>query len=412
VTSTKYYKLSGSPLQPDYILDGDQGGRLVLKTAKFDFINPLSGGAKIETGFKTSYVSSDNDAKFFDLSSGTPQDDVNKTNRFFYEEFNNAAYFNVSKEYKKFNLQLGLRGEHTHIRTHQVKGDIYFDSSYLQLFPSAYLTYKIKEDQSLGLSVSRRIDRPGYAELNPFLFLIDVTTYATGNPALLPQFTWNYEMNYTIKGINLSLAYSHTTQSQNIAIAKFKDAFPTIPQADNVTVQIPINLSSSDYYGISVAAPIRLSQYWNMINNANLYYNNFKGMLGTTRLNKGKPALDYRLNNTFTLGNGWVAELNANLSTGDQYGFMVLDPQWGVAAGLQKSVWQKRGTIRFNITDIFWTNLPKAVITYDNYIEKWHAQRETRVANLSFTYRFGKNTVQAARKRTTASEEERSRAGN
>ncbi|HVZ24758.1 MAG TPA: hypothetical protein VG842_01820, partial [Sediminibacterium sp.] len=71
-----------------------------------------------------------------------------------------------------------------------------------------------------------------------------------------------------------------------------------------------------------------------------------------------------------------------------------------------------RAVIRFNITDIFWTNLPRAVITYDNYIEKWHAYRETRVANLSITWRFGKNTVAAARKRTTGSEEERQRAGN
>ena len=372
----------------------------------------MAGGSKLETGFKTSYVSSDNDAKFFDLSSGTPQDDVNKTNRFFYEEYNNAAYFNFSKEFKKFSLQLGLRGEHTHIKTHQVKGDIYFDSSYLQLFPSAYFNYKIKDDQTLGISVSRRIDRPGYSQLNPFLFLIDVTTYATGSPSLLPQFTWNYELNYTVKGINFSLAYSRTTQSQNIAIARFKDVFPNIPQADNVTVQIPINLSSSDYYGLSIAAPIRISASWNMINNANLYYNKFNGQLGGTRLNNGKPAFDYRLNNTFTLGKGWVTELNANLATGGQYGFMVLDPQWGIATGVQKSVLKNKGTIRFNITDIFWTNRPKAVITYNNYIEKWHAYRESRVANLSFTYRFGKNTVQAARRRTTASEEERQRAGN
>ena len=107
-----------------------------------------------------------------------------------------------------------------------------------------------------------------------------------------------------------------------------------------------------------------------------------------------------------------TAELNANLNTGGQYGFMVLDPQWGLAAGVQKTVLKKKGTVRFNITDIFWTNLPKAVITYNNYVEKWHAYRETRVANLSFTYRFGNNKVQAARRRTTATEEERQRAGN
>jgi len=83
-----------------------------------------------------------------------------------------------------------------------------------------------------------------------------------------------------------------------------------------------------------------------------------------------------------------------------------------LALGVQKSILNKKGTIRFNVTDIFWTNLPRATITYNNYIEIWRAYRETRVANLTFSYRFGKNTVQAARRRTTASEEERSRAGN
>lgn len=188
--------------------------------------------------------------------------------------------------------------------------------------------------------------------------------------------------------------------------------FPAIPQADNVTVQIPINLKSSDYFGITASAPVRISKTWNMINNANLYYNKFNGSLGGTTLNNGRPAFDYRINNTFILGKGWTTELNGNFNSGGQYGFMVIDPQWGVAAGVQKTVFKNKGTIRFNITDIFWTNLPKAVITYNNYIEKWHAYRESRVANLSFTYRLGKTTVQAARRRTTASEEERQRAGN
>jgi iron complex outermembrane receptor protein len=410
--STRYYNLDGSSLQPNYRLDGDQAGKLTLRTARVDYTNPLKAGARFETGLKTSHVSSDNDAKFFDMSSGAPVDDVNKTNRFYYDEYNNAGYINASKEFKKFNVQLGLRGEHTHLKTHQVKGNIRFDSSYFQLFPSAFINYKIKENQTIGISVSRRIDRPGYSQLNPFLFLIDVTTYSTGSPGLRPQFTWSYELNYTIKTVNLTLGYSHTTNNHNVAIARFKDVFPTIPQADNVTVQIPINLSSSDYFGVTVSAPLRINKSWNMINNANLYYNTFNGSLGSTKLNRGRPAFDYRINNSFTLGKGWVAELNGNINTGGQYGFMVLDPQWGLAAGIQKSILANKGTIRFNISDIFWTNLPKAVITYDNYIEKWRAWRETRVANLTFTYRFGKNTVQAARRRTTASEEERQRAGN
>lgn len=410
--ATKYYKIDGSSLQPDYILDGDQDGKLNFKTAKVDYVNPLKNNAKFETGFKTSFVSSDNDAKFSDVSNGTPQNDINKTNHFLYKESNNAGYINFSKQFKKFDLQLGLRGEHTSLQTEQLKGNIKFDSSYFQLFPSAFFNYKIKEDKVLGVSVSRRIDRPGYSQLNPFLFLIDVTTYATGKPGLLPQLTWSYELSYTLKNLNFTLGYSHTKDNQNIAIAKFKDVFPTIPSDENVTVQIPINLSSSDYYGLTVSAPIRIKSWWNMINNANVYYNHFNGTLGGTTLNNGKPAVDMRMNNTFTLKNDWTTELNANFSSGGQYGFMVLDPTWGLDAGVQKLIIKKKGTLRFSITDIFWTNLPKAVITYDNYIEKWHAYRESRVATLTFTYRFGNSKVQQARRRSTGSEEERQRAGN
>jgi iron complex outermembrane receptor protein len=410
--ATQYYKLDGTSLQPDYILDGDQDGHLELFTVKSDYTNPLSKGEKFETGFKISLVSADNDAKFWDLSSGTPQNDVNKTNHFYYKENNNAAYINYSRDFKKFDIQFGLRGEQTNIKTIQSNGNIEWDSSYFQLFPSAFFNYKLAEEKTLGLSVSRRIDRPGYGQLNPFLFLIDVTTYSTGRPGLLPQLTWSYEMSYTVKSLSFTLGYSHTKNNQNIAIARFKDVFPSIPSADNVTVQIPINLASSDYFGLTVAAPVRIAKWWNMINNGNLYYEKFNGSLGITRINKGKPAAYIQTNNTFTFKKGWTAELNGSLNTGGQYGLMVADPQWGVAAGVQKSILKSKGTLRFNISDIFWTNLPKAVITYNNYIEKWHAYRETRVANLTFTYRFGNNKVQQARRRTTGSEEERQRAGN
>ncbi|HEY6977598.1 MAG TPA: TonB-dependent receptor [Chitinophagaceae bacterium] len=411
-TATKYFNLDGTMLQPDYILNGDQDGKLTLKTAKADYVNPLKKGAKFEAGFKTSLVSSDNDAKFFDVSSGTPVDDTNKTNRFFYKEYNNAGYVNLYKDFKKFDLQVGLRGEQTKVKTHQVKGDILFDSSYFQLFPSAFFNYKLKEDQVLGISISRRIDRPGYSQLNPFLFLIDVTTYATGSPGLLPELTWSYELNYTLKELNFTLGYSHTKHNQNIAIAVFKDVFPDIPAPDNVTVQIPINLESLDYFGLSVAAPIKINKWWNMISNGQIYYNHFNGNLGTTALHNGSPAADISTNNTFTFNKGWTAELNGSFNSGGRDGYMVAEPQWGVSAGVQKNVFKNKGTIRFNVTDIFWTNLPKATITYDNYIEHWHAYRETRVANLSFTYRFGNNKVAGARRRTTASEEERRRAGS
>jgi outer membrane receptor protein involved in Fe transport len=412
-TSSYFYDLDGSKRSEDEILDGDQQGTLKLRTAKVDYVNPLRKGAKFELGGKTSYVSSDNDAKFYDVFSTGPVVDDGKTNRFFYKEYNNAGYVNFSQEFKKFNVQLGMRGEHTSIETRQVKGDKRFNNDYFQLFPSAFFNYKPTENQTIGASVSRRIDRPGYNQLNPFLFQIDATIYATGNTYLKPQTTWSYELNYTLKNLNFTLAYSHTKDPQSSVLTRIENVDPTFPTGGrNITVQIPVNLETSDYVGFTAAAPVRLTKWWNMMNNFELFYNKFYGNLGGVQPGDGKPAANVRTNNTFSFKKGWSAELTANLNTGRRDGYMMLDPQWGVAVGAQKTVMQGKGTLRFNMTDIFWTNLPKARVEYKgSYIENWHADRDSRVATLSFTYRFGNNKVQAARRRTTASEEERQRAG-
>jgi len=415
-TASAFFNLDGTKRSEDDILDGDQNGALKLKTAKVDYVQPLSKGSKIELGYKTSYVSSDNDAKFYNVFPGISQVDSNKTNRFFYEEYNNAGYVNASKAYKKFDFQVGIRGELTNVRTHQVKGDSRFKNDYFQLFPSAFFNYKLKEDHIVGVSVSRRIDRPGYSQLNPFLFQVDATIYATGAPLLKPQLTWSYELNYTVKNMNFTLGYSKTKDPQDVVLSRILDVIPTFVikpgQDSNITVQIPVNLTSSDYFGLTASLPFRISKWWNMINNVNVYYTSADGNLGGVATNNGGPAGNIRTNNTFTFKKGWTAEMNASVNSGRRYGYNNSKPQWGVSAGVQKTIIKGKGTLRFNVSDIFWTNLPNATIKYEGrYVENWHAYRETRVANLVFTYRFGNSKVQQARKRTTGSEEERQRAG-
>jgi hypothetical protein len=415
-TASQFFENNGIPKSEDEILDGDQKGKLQLKTAKVDYTHPMRNGSRMEIGYKTSYVSSDNDAKFFNvLGTGTIVDDT-KTNRFFYEEYNNAGYINLSTEIKKVSLQLGLRGEQTNVRTRQVKNDKRFRNDYFQFFPSAFFTYKFKPEQSVGISVSRRIDRPGYSQLNPFIFQVDATIYSTGEPLLKPQMTWATEMNYTLKNLVFTLNYSHTKDPQNLVLSRILDVIPDFEirpgQDSNITVQKPVNLGSSDYFGFTATLPLRINKWWNMMNNINVFYNHFNGNIGGIGLNSGRAAANIRTTNNLNFSKGWSAELSATYYSGGRSGYMVIEPQWGIAAGVQKTIINGKGTLRFNVSDIFWTNLPRAQVVYEgSYIENWNAIRESRVANLSFTYRFGNGKVQAARRRTTASEEERQRAG-
>jgi iron complex outermembrane receptor protein len=403
--NTGYYTLNDVPTMPVYKLDGDQRGKISLFTAKADYTLPLKKGVRIETGFKTSFVKTDNDVVFYDISNPPPVYDSSKSNHFIYKENNHALYVNFQKEFKSWSVMAGVRAEQTNIKGDQLANDMDFDSSYLQVFPSVFVNYKVSPEKTIGLSVSRRIDRPNYSQLNPFRFFLDPSTYSSGNPGLRPQLTWSYELSYTLKQLNFTLGYSRTTQNFTVVIRPSETE-------DKVTVEIPVNLSTFDYYGLTVSAPLRVTKWWNSINNVNVYYGHYNGNLANTQLDNGTPAANVSTNNNFTFKKSWAAELNLNLNTGGQYGFMVLDPTWQLSAGVQKSVLKNRGIIRLNITDIFWTGLPRAVVEFSNYTEHWHAERETRVANLSFTYRFGRNTVAAARRRTTASEEERRRAAN
>jgi iron complex outermembrane receptor protein len=410
LTNSYFFRKDGTTYRPDYILAGDQRGALTMRTVKADFVNPIAGKMRLEIGFKAAHISSDNDAKFFDMSSGSPVDDVQKTNHFLYDEKMVALYGLLNREVGKLNLQLGLRAEHTNIKTKQLKGDLVRDSGYLQFFPSAYLTYKVNANQTIGINVSRRIDRPGYAQLNPFLFLLDATAYSTGNPNLLPQNTWSFELNWTWKVFNIGLAYSQTQKVHNVTVARYRDVFPNSTADENVTVQIPVNLQRLNYYGLTIAAPVRINRVWNMVNNAVVYYRKFRGALGNSMLNAGRPTLSANVNNSFQLGKGWSAELNGQVMTGHQYGFLKMSTLGSVSAGISKSLWANKATLRLNATDIFYTNNPKATLTFSDYVETWKGTRDTRVVNLTFTYRFGKSTVAASRKRTTASEEERARA--
>ncbi|RYD90809.1 MAG: TonB-dependent receptor, partial [Sphingobacteriales bacterium] len=252
--------------------------------------------------------------------------------------------------------------------------------------------------------------------LNPFLFQVDATIYSTGAPRLQPQLTWSYEASYTVKQLNFTLGYSHTTMPQTSVLSRILDVIPDFEilpgQDSNITVQIPVNLQSSDYIGLTATLPWRVKPWWNLLGNVNVFYNHFNGNIGGAALSNGDPSANIRLNNTFTFKKGWSAELNGNYNSAGRYGYSYNEAQWGIAAGVQKAVFASKGTVRLNVTDIFRTNLPRSTVTYEGrYVERWNAIRDTRVATLSFTYRFGNSKVQAARRRTTASEEERQRAG-
>ena len=160
-------------------------------TAKTDYTLPINEKTKWEIGAKTAYVQTDNNFVFEQLMGKNWTNDPTKTNYFKYTEFVNAGYINYSQQWEKIGIQAGLRAEHTQSLGNSVTLDEKLERNYLSLFPTLFINHTLSKNHATRYSYSRRIDRPNYGQLNPFVFYLDPYTYEEGNPNLQPQFTDN-----------------------------------------------------------------------------------------------------------------------------------------------------------------------------------------------------------------------------
>ncbi|WP_242928852.1 outer membrane beta-barrel family protein [Pontibacter vulgaris] len=409
--TTNFYTPGGELMRTPYLLYGTLDGNLSIKSAKADYTQPWKAiNGKLEAGLKSSLVSADNDLQFYDRSNGGNVFDTGKSNHFLYDENINAAYLNASKKWEKASLQLGLRLENTRAKGEQLASLVdeeerKFDRNYTQLFPSAFMGYTLSKMHDLGLSLSRRINRPSYNQLNPFKNFLDPSTYSAGNPFLKPELSYAFEFTHTYnQRFVTKFSYSHTTDVMVQVLS------PDVTQ-DKLVAQTFQNLAKYDYYGMSLSVPFSVGNWFNSINNGTLYYGLYRGNLANTNLRNGMPTFNINTNNTFTLTNGWSAELNGVYRHRDVYAFMNINPLWFASVGVQKQFWDKKGSLKLNLTDAFYTNKTRATTAVNSYTENFYQRRDSQVATLTFNYRFGQSQVAPSRRRNSGAEEEKSRAG-
>ncbi|SIR26713.1 outer membrane beta-barrel family protein [Pontibacter lucknowensis] len=402
---TNYYNLSNEQIRSPYLLYGTLDGELTIKSARADYRQPLAAiGGNFEAGVKSSLVTADNNLAFFDRSNGGNVPDTDKSNHFLYDENINAAYVNANKKWAKAGLQLGLRLENTIAKGRQVVGDDDFKRNYTQLFPSAAVNYSLSKKHDLGMSVSRRINRPSYNQLNPFKNFLDPSTYAAGNPALKPELSYSFELTHTFdQRFITKLSYSHTTDVM-------VNVLSPDPNAEKLVVQTFRNLATLDYYGLTLTAPFSIGNWFNSVNNGTLYYGHYKGFLAETDLSNGRPTFNFNSNNTIKLPNDWSAELVGVYRSREVYGFLEVDPIWFMSAGVQKQFWDRKASVKLNVSDIFFTNKANGYTALARYEENFYQRRDTQVATLSFNYRFGQAQSGPSRRRTGSAEEETRRA--
>jgi outer membrane receptor protein involved in Fe transport len=390
-------------------LNGNLPAAIHIYAAKVDYSQPVAKDWKLEAGAKSSYTSTDNQADYVNIVGGNATADYDKTNHFLYKEDINAGYLNLNKDFKRLSIQAGLRLENTNSRGHQLgnvqKPDSAFNRNYTSLFPTLYLLYKLDTlgDHQLKLTYGRRIERPYYQDLNPFISPLDKYTYYTGNPYLLPSYSKNYELGYIYKDrITVTLSYmdigNRVTETIDIRNGYYYDRPGNIGNTKIYDLNVDAGFDPTSWFSLQLSGDV-----WQIRQNSDFY----TGTLANHSLSfSGQALLQFKLKK------GWT------LQTDGKYQGKQTDAQFLIAArgrwnAAVSKVLSPKATLKFSISDLLYTNINKGTIgSLYQTSASFRTLTDSRAALLTLSMRFGKSVAGQRKHNQTGAGEENDRVKN
>jgi iron complex outermembrane recepter protein len=400
---TQYFDAQNKPSNVDG-LAADLPASAHIQSLRLDYTMPLGEEkTSLETGLKWSDVNTTNNMVFFTDESKT-QIDSRRTNNFEYKERIAAAYVSIKKSFgKKWTIQTGLRLEQTNGQGHQLlPKDSVFKRTYLNLFPTVYIQRKISEKSLFKLTYTRRIDRPSYQDLNPFRYYVDPYTFKEGNPFLRPQFSNNFEFSHVYEG-----AMTHT-----LSYNETNDVISPVIKQDNTsltTFQTNENLARQRTYGFTSILPIPVKKWWMSINYVNIAHRQFDSQFLGSPFSLSQTTFLINSTNNITLPKEWSAEVSAFYQSKSFFGLLTLEPIWAASLGIQKTLWDKKASIKLNVSDLFWTRIVNMSLEHANVDTRVSNRTDSRTISLSLSYKLGSRSVQAISSRRSGSDEEKKR---
>lgn len=406
--ANKFYDSLGNAYQNPLLEQNVSPSNIRIWLSRVDFSDPLSKNSKLDAGIKFSDVVSKNNLTFGPLVNGQYQSDPSFSDRFLYRENVNSAYLTYENRFDKLNLTTGLRAEQTIETGTSVTAGRKVDNNYLDFFPQLLLAYKYDDKHNFSFSYNRGIKRPLYEEINPFLYYVDVYDYRKGNPNLKPQYTSNIELSYTYNKTFLTTLYSNT----------IKDAFDFNYYEQNdstkVNVKTQKNFGKIYNYGVRFFAPVVFTNWWRADFSLDASYQRYRAYPINGNLDQGTQDIIFSSVQHFAFGDAATAEASGSYESPTFFGITKYKATYAINAGIGKQLFNKRGSLKLNASDIFNTLRDMGRIRYQNLHMSVTDKRESQILRLTFTYNFGKTSVKASSPHHTGNEDEEKRinAGN
>ncbi len=396
---TDYYNGANLFFRPSTTQTADVPMNGNIRAGKIDYVQPIGKKIKIETGIKSSFVSMDNNAMYYNVIQNASIPDTTLTNHFLYSEKIYSGYVNYIQEInRKLDFQIGFRGEETQAKGTQLINDSTVTRNYFNLFPSTFIDWKIDSTNTLNFSYSRRIDRPDYGELNPFRLYINPYTYNSGNPYLHPQMSDNYEITHTFKGIfSTSIGYLHMT-----------DVFTNVMhQNDSTHVFFTRNENLNTYnsYNILFSATLSITKWWTNVSSLNIFHDHYFGLVSGSNYTAQHVTFIFNMLNTISLGKGWNAEVSFFYRNLNLNAVWYELPVSSLDVGIKKKFANGKGTIALNCSDIFWTSYQNGRAVYQDVNFQVNGHNDSRRARVSISWKLGKSQYQRDEQKKSAEDE-------
>lgn len=404
---TQFFDKNGT-LKPGTSLQNNiTNGKSTYFTGQVDYVNPFTEKSKLETGLKTTHRDYSSAYNAFDLDSSGYVFNNYLSSDYTFDENIYAAYAQFSSQWNKLSYQLGLRGEeYQYVGSIPSKSLVFKPTSDKPgLFPSAFLTYKFNDQNQLQVNYSRRVDRPDFRQLIPFVDFTDPQNLTKGNPDLKPQYTNSFELSYKkLFGEGSNFMTTFYFKNTNDQITNYTEPFNN---SRDTLISYSINANTNNSYGAEFTLYSPIVKWWNITANVNLFQTNISANVNSVSFANHKLNWFAKINSNMKLPSHFSVQIDGNYNspiaipqgTTTQFGF--------VDVSLKKDFLKKKNaSVTLILLDAFNTFEKKETKTQtpNVFTQKSIEKKASRFLRLNFTYNFGKENFQLFHRKGNKSE--------
>lgn len=437
-STTDYNRENGSSFRLPARIKQDGSGGFEFYIGQIDYTEPVGKKGKLETGFRTqiSTFNSKNANYTFNESSQSWDSLKSLANIYSYQEQIHAGYITYTKELNKFSYELGLRAENYFYRGTLAGNPTPFTNNYpildtkngfkpWGLFPSIFLTYKIDEEQDLQMNLSRRVNRPNFFQLIPFIDFSDSLNLSKGNPGLRPEYSFQAELSYNYAwGRKKSFMANAYVRSANNLITNLRKTIYNDELGRNIVISTFDNANTALSTGLEMNLQNTVGKKIEMNTNVNVYYSQISGNAATQTVSRSQTSMFakyyvvYRYSKSllFQLMADYQSRVSVQPDGGGGMQFFMNAGAGSTAQGFQRQTGgldiavkyeftlkrnqdgdkkrkdeaAKPGALILNFTDMLHTRRTDIYSASDFFTQNYFYQRDWRMLRLTFTYRFGK----------------------